>query len=1015
MPLKSLDFLADKVDYESLPSNWNAFNLGRSSSIELRDYQRKALKSALSILFKYYEDFEDYRSGHDGDADAIRRQKMREWYENSMDLSPRERETLNLSLTKTRFKQRQLLADYYAFDEDNPVIDFEEICNRMSFWMATGSGKTIVLVKLLELLHTLMKHEEIPVCDLLFLTHREDLLRQFRATVNEFNSTSCAPVHIELKELREYSEAKRETPGGLLGRDNTLRVFYYRSDNLSDEHKQAIVDFRNYDNHGRWYVVLDEAHKGGAEEAKRKHIVNILTRAGFLFNFSATFTDPIDLATTVHNFNLSEFIGKGYGKHIAILKQELAAFRERANEDYTDEEKRKVVVKSMLLLAYTAQKVREIRKLSGDADLYHHPMLLTLVNSVNTEDADLKLYFEQILAIGRGKVEAETWEQAKEELWDEFEKELELLYEGGRKIQIAEKDIINLGPADVWREVYNFDSSKGGDVEVLVRPGNRKEIAFKMKTSERPFALIKIGDISGWMKEELTGFDTIETLEDESFFDGLNDPSSSINILMGSRTFYEGWDSNRPNVINFVNIGTSNDAKKFIMQSVGRGVRVQSWKDKRKRLEELHDDFDDSTRFRKLKAAAIPPETLYVLGTNREALRIVLEELEKEKSQRGGLLKLELNPDAKKRLLLIPEYRKADKLLIEERELSKFEMADEDISLLETYGNTVLSDPVLLLRHGGSPKQLKHFRASLAKPEKYYVRHANRTYGNMEMMVGRVMDYFGIRAKELEGLRKLDTEKDIVHFHQITADSEHLEKLQKKVDQVLYSQTKEAEDDMRNIEKEVEQMNLSFMEKHQQITNRVLDRGLTDSAEYRDELTIKYLTNHYYNPVIQSNEGKRIAYMKHIIKIDSETRFLSELKEYVENGDKDCILKKLDWWMFSKLDEHTDTPFIPYYDPLQNRVRKFKPDFIFWGQKGEDYTILFVDPKGMENQNWERKADGYIRLFEEDGVARNFEMEGVRVSVRLSFFTRDRNHASEGGYQRFWMDNAKELFSSSFL
>ena len=92
----------------------------------------------------------------------------------------------------------------------------------------------------------------------------------------------------------------------------------------------------------------------------------------------------------------------------------------------------------------------------------------------------------------------------------------------------------------------------------------------------------------------------------------------------------------------------------------------------------------------------------------------------------------------------------------------------------------------------------------------------------------------------------------------------------------------------------------------------------------------------------------------------------------------------------------------------------FIPDFVFWGQKGEDYTILFVDPKGMENQNWERKADGYIRLFEEDGVARNFEMEGVRVSVRLSFFTRDRNHASEGGYQRFWMDNAKELFASSF-
>ena len=930
-------------------------------------------------------------------------------------LNPRERKTLNLSLAKTKFNLRQLLADYYAFDEDNPTIGFEQVCNRMSFWMATGSGKTIVLVKLLELLHALMQREEIPVCDVLFLTHREDLLGQFRATVDEFNSVPGAPVYIELKELRDYSEAKRDAPGGLLGRDHTLRVFYYRSDNLSDEHKQAIVDFRNYYNHGRWYVVLDEAHKGTAADAKRKHIVNILTRAGFLFNFSATFTDSIDLATTVYNFNLSKFIGNGYGKHIAILKQELAAFRERANGDYTDEEKRKVVVKSMLLLAYTAQKVREIRKLSGDDYLYHHPMLLALVNSVNTEDADLKLYFEQILAIGRGKVKANVWKQAKAELWEELREEPKLLYEDRCSVQMLKEDIVNLGPVDVWREVYNFESSQGGDVEVLVRPGNQKEIAFKMKTSERPFALIKIGDISGWMKEELTGFDTIETLEDESFFDGLNDPSSSINILMGSRTFYEGWDSNRPNVINFVNIGTGNNAKKFIMQSVGRGVRVQSWEGKRQRLEELRDNFDDITLFRKLRDAAIPPETLYVLGTNREALRVVLEELKKEKPQREASLKLELNPDAEKRLLLIPEYREAGQPLVEERQQSKFEMADEDIGLLEAYGNTVPSDPVLMLRHGSSPKRLKHFRASLAESDGYYARHASRTYRSMEVMVGRVMDYFGIRAKELEGLRKLDAEKDIIHFRHMDVDQEHVKELQHKIDRVLHSQTEAGKQEAEKIYQEVGQMALSLPEKSQEIVRLMDERELTDRATYNDDVAIEYLANHYYNPAISRiSRGRHIDYLKHIIDVDSEVRFLKELKEYVRQKEEDCALKKLDWWMFSKLNEYTDTPSIPYYDSLRNQPAEFTPDFIFWGQKGENYTVLFVDPKGMENQNWERKVEGYIRLFEQDGVAKSFEAEDVRVSVRLSLFTRDRNHAPASGYQRFWEDNVKTLFSSGF-
>jgi hypothetical protein len=116
-----------------------------------------------------------------------------------------------------------------------------------------------------------------------------------------------------------------------------LTVFYYRSDNLSDEQKEKIVDFKNYDNEGRWYIFLDEAHKGDREESKRQHIYSILSRNGFLFNFSATFTDPRDIITCAYEFNLSSFIESGYGKHISVLKQEVRAFRDK--EDYTGEEK----------------------------------------------------------------------------------------------------------------------------------------------------------------------------------------------------------------------------------------------------------------------------------------------------------------------------------------------------------------------------------------------------------------------------------------------------------------------------------------------------------------------------------------------------------------------------------------------------------------------------------------------------------------------------------------------------
>ncbi len=1006
MSLKSLEHLAAKTVYEALPANWNTFDLERfSPGKRLWDYQTKALRLALGVLWKYYDDFEDFTPGEADSIDTARRERLAEWYQDGMHLTKKERETLNLSLKKAKRPLRELVDEFFPLDEEEPVLDFADLCNRMGFWMATGSGKTVVLVKLLEVLHLLMRREEIPANDVLFLTHREDLIEQFQKTIWEYNHAPDCAVHIELRELREYPEAKRESPGGLLGRDSTLRVYYYRSDNLSDEHKERIVDFHNYDNNGRWYVLLDEAHKGGQEDSKRKYIYTILSRAGFLFNFSATFTDVLDLATTVYNFNLAEFITRGYGKHIAILRQELASFRNRGASEYSDDEKRKVVAKSMLLLAYTAKKVAELRKAAKDASFYHHPMLLALVNSVNTEDADLKLYFEQILAIGRGDVKATMWQQAKAELWEELKDEPEFLYEDRRKLSITKEDLDAVTVQDVWRTVYNCES-EGGEIEVLVRPGNKQEIAFKMKTASRPFALIKIGDVTGWLREKLTGFEYVETLETESFFKDLNAPDSSINILMGSRSFYEGWDSNRPNVINFVNIGVGEDAKKFILQAVGRGVRVQSWKGERRRFEELSEDFENRKLFRDLKPGTVHPETLYVLGTSREALRVVLEELKKEKPDLQMFLRLELNPQVAKRLLLVPQYRDKGTPLIEERVPSKFEIAGDDFGLLDSYGTRAADNRVLLLTHGGTPKKLGYFRDCVNDSDTYFTKHSQRTYRNMEVMVGRVVDYFGLRQRELDKLRGLNDE-DIVHFHQIAVDKVHAEEIQRRVDNVINSQTPAGKARVAELTNKVVQLELDLSE-----ANAILEEeGLTGRQTYQDDLALEYIANHYYLPVLFS-QGKKLEYIRHIIDTESEVRFLKLIRDYGKKADS--VLRQLDWWNFSKLDQYLDSPCIPYYDAKQNRMARFIPDFVFWGQKGNRYTILFVDPKGLQNIDWERKVDGFQRLFEHDGKPKVFAHGDFEITVRLILFTNNRGLVPEGSYKRYWQDDVKQMSREAF-
>lgn len=76
--------------------------------------------------------------------------------------------------------------------------------------------------------------------------------------------------------------------------------------------------------------------------------------------------------------------------------------------------------------------------------------------------------------------------------------------------------------------------------------------------------------------------------------------------------------------------------------------------------------------------------------------------------------------------------------------------------------------------------------------------------------------------------------------------------------------------------------------------------------------------------------------------------------------------------MFSKLDEYLDEIYIPYFDPNENRVSKFKPDFIFWIKKNNEYRIIFIDPKGTENTNAYRKIDGYKSIFEDHNNTKNF-------------------------------------------
>jgi len=985
-----LQEMVDDIRFDGLPVNWNAFDIGSfSRSKALWDYQRKAVENAIKALWKYYEDFEDYQTNETPEANRKRKQKFLRWYQdNGLD------EKLDIPLASNH-RFANLFSEYYTVMDGK--ISYDQFINRACFWMATGSGKTLVLVKLIEILWRLIQRSEIPPHDILILSCRDDLLEQLKKHIHEFNAAR-SDLFIQLRELREYADAKRYN--SFLFKDREVTVFYYRSDNLSDEQKERIIDFRNYDDGGKWYVLLDEAHKGDREESKRQHIYSILSRNGFLFNFSATFTDARDLTTTVSNFNLSEFIKAGYGKHISLLEQELRAFRD--DQDYNNEEKQKIVLKSLLMLAYAHKFFERVQTVR--AKLYHKPLLLTLVNSVNTEDADLKLFFAELERIGKGEINEEVWKAAKEELWVELKGRPDFMFEDFQGIDINQKAFNDLTQRDILQAIYHAGSP--GEIEILIRPSNKRELAFKLRTSDRPFALIKIGDISGWLKDKLVGYEVIEGFEDEGFFERLNFDDSDINILMGSRSFYEGWDSNRPNVMNFINIGVGVDARKFILQAVGRGVRIEPIENKRKRLLPLHNANEvDADLFGKVADKVAPLETLVIFGTNRQALKTVIQHLDQESRKRDfHQLSLFKNKAAEQHELLIPVYKMAENPIIEHEGGARFEIETNELELFKKYVNYIGDNRVLLAMYDAEPQKIGLLTDSVSQTDRFY-KKSERAYRSIDLLVRRILDYFSVVPQEFERLKKL--EEEINHFRSIRVSLKDISDLAGKIE--LVHQFEDPEAIKMKLRERLERKEID-LDQYTAGIEKAARMVKEAPAEYEGKrLKIRHVANHYYIPIILSGETERIDYIKHIIQEDSEIKFLNRLEEYLARPSN--RFQSFDWWLFSKLDENLDEVYIPYYDGSSNKVREFKPDFIFWLERGNTYFIVFIDPKGTVHTDYERKIEGYSQIFESSGHPKTIAYGGKEAKVFAFLYTDDVDRLSKG-YKRYWFDHIDKALAS---
>ncbi|MBR4420062.1 MAG: DEAD/DEAH box helicase family protein, partial [Clostridia bacterium] len=521
--MKVITYLEEAIEdigYESL-GEWRVPDICKYSLTKtMFDYQQEAIKNAIKVLNTYYTNNQDKKILFDLCVAAG-------MPTHTFDVP---------ELDGAKEKYNRLIEKFTSSTyQGQNVISGQNFFNRMCFWMATASGKTLLIIKMIEILDYLKRKGLIPNNDFMVLLPSEKIQSQFVAAVDEYNLGKERTI--KLTSLKKYEDEVNSFNAEIF---NEITVYVYRSDLLSNQEKTRKVDTVTYDNGGKWYIFMDEAHKGDKEDSLRQDYITIMSRNGFLFNFSATFTDPLDFATTCYNFNLDKFIRAKYGKNI-YLSESKYQFKKKS-DDFSDKDKQLQVLKSLITLTLVKQ--------SKKPDYYHNPLMVTLVNEVNTQDSDTDLFFAELAKIAKGSIDVNLFEQAKSELYDEFVANQKFQF-GDEALKLENDQIktplFNITVSDVLRVSFNANSF--GQIQV-VEGEKGKEFALKLATAEKPFALFRIGDASQYIREKLNGdYLIVQAYDERHYFDELNSKDSPFTMLIGSRMFYEGWDSNRPNVM----------------------------------------------------------------------------------------------------------------------------------------------------------------------------------------------------------------------------------------------------------------------------------------------------------------------------------------------------------------------------------------------------------------------------------------------------------------------------------
>ena len=504
-----------------------------------------------------------------------------------------------IALDAWQNRKAEFLHELNEFLNDHHIELFDEFAEddlrKIAFWMATGSGKTLLMHINY---HQFQRYRIFSPDNILLISPNEGLSRQHHEELQK----SCIPCRL-------YTD----NPGGsgyLTGEDPILIIEMTK---LVEEKKGGGITLPIERFEGRNLIFVDEGHKGKkSEEQKWAKLRNKLAENGFTFEYSATFGQILSerqeetlkeyAKSIIFDYSYRYFYLDGYGKDFTVLNVRQGGVAEQAFQE--------TMFVANLLSYYHQLLIYEQHQSQAREFNLEKPLWIFVGTTVTgkREESDII----QIVAFFKRLFDDEAWARTR----------INAILGGNSGL---EKDD---GGRDAFEDAYEFIPDSGLDMDDLFEKvfGGRGQFRIhEIKNADGElglqvgennyFGVVNIGDVAAFKKELSKKAIAAEPdVVSPSLFDAIKKEDSLLQILIGSKKFIEGWDTWRVSSMGLLNIGTGQGPQ--IIQLFGRGIRLKGK--------------DYSLKRSADKGPASYLETLHIYGMKADYLSRFLAAIKKE-------------------------------------------------------------------------------------------------------------------------------------------------------------------------------------------------------------------------------------------------------------------------------------------------------------------------------------------------------------------------------------------------